>query len=47
MSRPKTYDEEKLLRAAMQTFRERGYGGTSIKDLEQATGLRSGSLYHG
>lgn len=47
MSRPKTYDDEKLLRAAMETFRERGYGGTSIKDLEQATGLRSGSLYHG
>ncbi|WP_374564575.1 TetR/AcrR family transcriptional regulator [Ideonella sp.] len=47
MSRPKTYEDEALLRAAMQAFRERGYAGTSIKDLEQATGLRSGSLYHG
>lgn len=47
MPRPKAYDEDAVLSAAMDTFRVRGYGATSIKDLEQATGLRSGSLYHG
>jgi len=47
VSRTKTYDEAAVLSAAMHTFRARGYAGTSIKDLEQATGLRSGSLYHG
>jgi TetR/AcrR family transcriptional repressor of nem operon len=46
MPRPKAYDEDAMLSAAMHTFRIRGYGNTSIKDLEQATGLRSGSLYH-
>jgi len=30
----------------MSEFRKRGYAGTSIKSLERATGLSSGSLYN-
>jgi AcrR family transcriptional regulator len=30
----------------MRTFRRKGYEATSVKDLERATGLRSGSLHH-
>ena len=30
----------------MEAFRQKGYLAVSIKDLEEATGLRSGSLYH-
>jgi len=46
MGRPKILDDEQVLTRAMGTFRRRGYGGVSIKDLERATGLASGSLYH-
>jgi AcrR family transcriptional regulator len=46
MGRPKLLDDELVLTRAMGTFRRRGYGGVSIKDLERATGLASGSLYH-
>jgi TetR/AcrR family transcriptional regulator, cholesterol catabolism regulator len=36
-----------LLRAAARLFRERGYDGTSVRDIAQATGLQSGSwVYH-
>ena len=47
MGRPRQYDEETVLAGAMHAFRERGYAGASIKDLEQATGLTAGSIYHG
>ena len=36
-----------LLRAAARLFREKGYDGTSVRDIAQATGLQSGSwVYH-
>ena len=36
-----------LLRASARLFRERGYDGTSVRDIAQATGLQSGSwVYH-
>ncbi len=46
MGRTRAYDEEQALSAAMQLFWRQGYRATSIKDLEQATGLKPGSLYH-
>jgi AcrR family transcriptional regulator len=36
-----------LLRASARLFREKGYDGTSVRDIAQATGLQSGSwVYH-
>jgi TetR/AcrR family transcriptional regulator, transcriptional repressor for nem operon len=46
MARTREYDEEAILTAAMHAFRKHGYGGNSIKDLEVATGLTSGSIYN-
>ena len=47
MGRSREYDEDAVLTGAMGAFRRRGYGAVSIKDLEQATGLKGGSIYHG
>jgi TetR/AcrR family transcriptional regulator, transcriptional repressor for nem operon len=47
MGRTREYDEDAVLTAAMGAFRRRGYSAVSIKDLEQATGLKGGSIYHG
>lgn len=46
MARPRTFDEDAVLGAAMHCFRAIGYAGASVKDLEKATGLSSGSLYN-
>ncbi len=46
MSRTREFRDETALAAAARSFRRRGYAGTSIKDLELATGLSSGSLYN-
>ena len=36
-----------LLRASARLFREKGFDGTSVRDIAQATGLQSGSwVYH-
>ena len=43
MVRNRSFREEEVLSAAMEAFRRNGYGGVSIKDLERATGLTSGS----
>ena len=40
------FDEQRVLDGAMHAFRRAGFGALSIKDLEQATGLSSGSLYN-
>jgi AcrR family transcriptional regulator len=38
---------EQLLRASAQLFREKGYHGTSVRDIARATGIQSGSwVYH-
>src|SRR5689334_5110829 len=37
---------ERLLRAAMQLFWQKGYGSTSVADVLQRAGVNSGSLYH-
>lgn len=46
MGRSVEFDRDVVLSGAMEAFRHRGYGAVSIKDLEAATGLKSGSLYH-
>jgi AcrR family transcriptional regulator len=40
------YDTASLLDVAVQLFTERGYDGTSMGDLAQASGLSKSSLYH-
>ena len=46
MARTRQFDERQVLLAAMLEFWEKGYAGTSIQDLEQATGLRRTSIYN-
>ena len=46
MPRSAEFDTDSVLCAAMEKFRHNGFAGTSIKALEQATGLSSGSLYN-
>ncbi len=45
MARPREFDETDAVRIAGETFWRRGYQATSIKELEEATGLTAGSLY--
>ncbi len=45
MARPREFDEDRVLDAAMHTFWRKGYEGTSAQDLVDATGLGRGSLY--
>ena len=37
---------DRLIMTAMQLFREKGYGSTSVADVLHAAGVNSGSLYH-
>jgi TetR/AcrR family transcriptional repressor of nem operon len=46
MARPKSFDEAAVLDQAAQLFRERGYEGTSLADLEAHLGLGRQSLYN-
>jgi AcrR family transcriptional regulator len=45
MARPKEFDQEKALDAAIATFREHGFAGTSAEMLVQALGIGRQSLY--
>jgi TetR/AcrR family transcriptional repressor of nem operon len=45
VGRPREFDEEQVLDAAMQAFWSKGYEATSLGDLMAATGLHKGSLY--
>ena len=38
--------ESEILTAAARIFREKGYHGTSVRDIAEAVGLLKGSLYH-
>lgn len=40
------YDQDRLLEVAVRVFTERGYDGTSMDQLSQASGLSKSSLYH-
>lgn len=43
--RPRSYDPEKALGAALETFWEAGFTATSLDDLAAATGMNRPSLY--
>ena len=45
MGRPRSFDAAIVLDKAVETFRSKGFDGTSVEDLEKATGLRRASLY--
>lgn len=45
MARPKEFDREQVLDRATRLFWERGFGGTSISDLEAAMGIGRTSIY--
>lgn len=45
VGRPREFDEEAVLTAAMDAFWRQGYEATSLSDLCACTGLHKGSLY--
>ena len=45
MARPLAFDRDQVLNQALHLFWRKGYQGTSIKDLIQATKLQPGSIY--
>lgn len=44
--RPRAFDEDAVVDAAMELFWRSGYAGVSVPDLSAATGLSSSSLYN-
>ena len=45
MPKTKQFDESEVLKAAKGVFSQKGYNGTSMDDLVQATGLSRSSIY--
>lgn len=45
VGRPREFDEEQVLVAAMEAFWRKGFEATSLVDLTMATGLNKASLY--
>lgn len=45
VGRPREFDEDAVLEAAMEVFWRKGYEATSLADLCDCTGLHKGSLY--
>jgi TetR/AcrR family transcriptional repressor of nem operon len=43
--RPREFDIDTAVKAAIEVFRTHGYNGTSVHDLTAGTGLARGSLY--
>ncbi|TPM26900.1 TetR/AcrR family transcriptional regulator [Mesorhizobium sp. B2-3-5] len=46
MARPREFDEETVLDAAVRCFWSHGYQATSVKDLIDSTGITAASLYN-
>lgn len=46
MARPREFDEDAVLEAAVQCFWSRGYEATSVRDLIEKTGIAGASLYN-
>ena len=46
MARPRNFDEEQVLDAAVTCFWERGYEVTSVRDLSVSMGISAPSLYN-
>jgi TetR/AcrR family transcriptional repressor of nem operon len=46
MARPREFDEDTVLDAAMQRFWHNGYEATSMRDLAEQTGMTTPSLYN-
>ncbi|MER7010064.1 TetR/AcrR family transcriptional regulator [Saccharopolyspora sp. NPDC000359] len=46
MARPRKFDEDRVIDAAMDTFWRRGYEATSTRDLSERTELGPSSLYN-
>jgi TetR/AcrR family transcriptional repressor of nem operon len=46
MARPKEFDEEKALAAALEVFWEKGYESASVQDLTERMGIQKASLYN-
>ena len=44
--RPSTFDHDRIVHQAQQTFWEKGYTATSLDDLLKATGMGAGSFYN-
>lgn len=45
MPRPRKFDTDATIKAIRDTFWRKGFAGTSIQDLVDATGVRAGSLH--
>ena len=45
IGRPRKFEERTVLAAVMDVFWEKGFEGTAMSDLVEATGLQKGSLY--
>ncbi len=45
LGRPRSFDPDQALQAALALFWAKGYDGTSIKDLSEAMGINGPSLY--
>jgi AcrR family transcriptional regulator len=45
MGRPKLFSREEVLMEAIKVFWEKGFAGTSVEDLERATGVNKSGLY--
>ena len=46
MARPRGFDEDKVIKSALTIFWKKGYEATSIRELEEATGLSRISIYN-
>jgi len=45
MGRQKAFSREKLLSKTLELFREKGYADSSLRDIQEVTGLNKSSIY--